>query len=79
VDRDYHLKGLITVKDIQKNIKYPFACKDQLGRLRVGAAIGVGEEAVDRARALVEAKVDVLFIDTAHGHSKGSARDGPRR
>ncbi|HEV8375416.1 MAG TPA: IMP dehydrogenase [Candidatus Polarisedimenticolia bacterium] len=71
VDRDYHLKGLITVKDIQKNIKYPFACKDQLGRLRVGAAIGVGEEALDRARALVEAKVDVLFIDTAHGHSRG--------
>src|SRR5262245_10425185 len=71
VDRDYHLKGLITVKDIQKNIKYPFACKDQLGRLRVGAAIGVGEEALNRARALVEVKVDVLFIDTAHGHSKG--------
>src|SRR2546425_4758393 len=71
VDKDYHLKGLITVKDIQKNIKYPFACKDPLGRLRVGAAIGVGEEAMNRARALVEAKVDVLFIDTAHGHSKG--------
>ncbi len=71
VDKDYHLKGLITVKDIQKNIKYPNACKDQLGRLRVGAAIGVGEEALNRARALVEAKVDVLVIDTAHGHSKG--------
>jgi IMP dehydrogenase len=71
VDKDYHLKGLITVKDIQKNIKYPNACKDHLGRLRVGAAIGVGEEALRRAEALVEAKVDVLFIDTAHGHSKG--------
>jgi len=70
VDDQYHLKGLITVKDIQKNIKYPNASKDHLGRLRVGAAVGVGEEAVERARALVEAKVDVLFIDTAHGHSR---------
>ncbi|HEV8335498.1 MAG TPA: IMP dehydrogenase [Candidatus Polarisedimenticolia bacterium] len=70
VDDRYHLKGLITVKDIQKNIKYPFASKDQLGRLRVGAAVGVGEEAIARAKALAEAKVDVLFIDTAHGHSK---------
>ena len=70
VDDQYHLKGLITVKDIQKNIKYPNACKDHLGRLRVGAAVGVGEEALVRAKALVEAKVDVLFIDTAHGHSK---------
>jgi IMP dehydrogenase len=70
VDERYHLKGLITVKDIQKNIKYPFASKDQLGRLRVGAAVGVGEEAITRAKALAEAKVDVLFIDTAHGHSK---------
>jgi len=70
VDDRYHLKGLITVKDIQKNIKYPFASKDQLGRLRVGAAVGVGEEAIKRAKALAEAKVDVLFIDTAHGHSK---------
>jgi IMP dehydrogenase len=71
VDKAYHLKGLITVKDIQKNIRYPNACKDHLGRLRVGAAIGVGEEALNRAQALVEVKVDVLFIDTAHGHSKG--------
>jgi IMP dehydrogenase len=70
VDDRYHLKGLITVKDIQKNIKYPNASKDALGRLRVGAALGVGEEAVTRARALAEAKVDVLFIDTAHGHSR---------
>ncbi len=70
VDDRYHLKGLITVKDIQKNIRYPNASKDHLGRLRVGAALGVGEEALSRARALAEAKVDVLFIDTAHGHSR---------
>jgi len=70
VDDKYHLKGLITVKDIQKNIRYPNASKDHLGRLRVGAALGVGEEAVSRAKALAEAKVDVLFIDTAHGHAR---------
>ncbi len=71
VDRDYHLKGLITVKDIQKVIKYPAACKDELGRLRVGAAVGVGPETLDRVRALVNARVDVVVIDTAHGHSSG--------
>ncbi len=71
VDREYHLKGLITVKDIQKMIKYPNACKDALGRLRVGAALGVGPETPDRARTLVQARVDVLVIDTAHGHSAG--------
>jgi len=71
VDREYHLKGLITVKDIQKMIKYPYACKDGLGRLRVGAAVGVGPDEVDRARALVEARVDLLVVDTAHGHSAG--------
>src|SRR5678809_743167 len=60
VDRDYNLKGLITVKDIQKQIKYPFACKDSLGRLRVGAALGVTPDVLDRAAALVEAKVDVV-------------------
>ena len=65
------LKGLITVKDIQKMIKYPNACKDTLGRLRVGAAIGVGRDALERAEALVAAHVDVLVIDTAHGHSQG--------
>ena len=70
VDDRYHLKGLITVKDIQKNIRYPNSSKDHLGRLRVGAALGVGEEALSRAMALAEAKVDVLFIDTAHGHSR---------
>jgi IMP dehydrogenase len=71
VDRDYLLKGLITVKDIQKMIKYPHACKDSFGRLRVGAAVGVGPETADRARALVEARADVLIVDTAHGHSRG--------
>jgi len=71
VDRDFNLKGLITVKDIQKQIKYPQACKDSLGRLRVGAALGVTLDVLDRAAALVEAKVDVVAIDTAHGHAKG--------
>ncbi|HUF48208.1 MAG TPA: IMP dehydrogenase [Vicinamibacterales bacterium] len=71
VDAAFRLQGLITVKDIQKLIKYPNACKDALGRLRVGAAIGVGKDALDRAEALVGAHVDVLVIDTAHGHSRG--------
>ncbi|MFO7301586.1 MAG: IMP dehydrogenase [Acidobacteriota bacterium] len=71
VDADYRLKGLITVKDIQKLIKYPNACKDELGRLRVGAAVGVSRDTMDRADALVQAHVDVLVIDTAHGHSQG--------
>jgi IMP dehydrogenase len=71
VDDRYMLKGLITVKDIQKMIKYPNACKDTFGRLRVGAAIGVGSDALARAEALVAAHVDVLVIDTAHGHSQG--------
>jgi IMP dehydrogenase len=71
VDRDYHLKGLITVKDIQKVIKYPNACKDSLGRLRVGAAVGVGAETLERAAALVDARVDLIIVDTAHGHSAG--------
>src|SRR5512138_2722935 len=71
VDRDYRLKGLITVKDIQKAVKYPIACKDALGRLRCGAAIGVSRDAFERAQALVAAGVDVLVVDTAHGHSQG--------
>src|SRR6185436_9015256 len=70
VDDRFMLKGLITVKDIQKMIKYPSACKDSLGRLRAGAAIGVGKDAMQRAAALVAANVDVLVIDTAHGHSQ---------
>jgi IMP dehydrogenase len=71
VDERFMLKGLITVKDIQKMIKYPNACKDALGRLRVGAAIGVGKDAVERAEALTAAGVDILVVDTAHGHSQG--------
>src|SRR6476646_2630151 len=71
VDREFRLKGLITVKDIQKAVKYPSASKDSLGRLRCGAAIGVARDTVDRADALVAAGVDVLVIDTAHGHSQG--------
>jgi IMP dehydrogenase len=69
VDDKYNLKGLITVKDIQKKIAYPDACKDSLGRLRVGAAIGVTGDYAERAEALVKAGVDVLAVDTAHGHS----------
>jgi len=71
VDRDFRLKGLITVKDIQKAVKYPSASKDSLGRLRVGAAVGVARDTVDRAEALVGASVDVLVVDTAHGHAQG--------
>ncbi len=71
VDHEYKLKGLITVKDIQKAMKYPIACKDALGRLRVGAAVGVARDTMDRAAALVAAHVDVLVVDTAHGHSQG--------
>jgi IMP dehydrogenase len=71
VDPSFRLKGLITVKDLQKVVKYPNACKDALGRLRVGAAIGVSKDTIDRAAALVAAHVDLLAIDTAHGHSQG--------
>ena len=71
VDENFHLKGLITVKDIQKQIRYPNASKDSYGRLRVGAAVGIAKDTIDRARALVDAKVDLITIDTAHGHSKG--------
>ncbi len=71
VDDKGYLKGLITIKDIEKKEKYPNACKDELGRLMVGAAVGVGEEALRRAEALIEAGVDLIVIDTAHGHTKG--------
>jgi len=69
VDSENNLKGLITIKDIEKRKKYPHACKDSVGRLRVGGAVGVGREAIERAAILVRAGVDVLVIDTAHGHS----------
>jgi IMP dehydrogenase len=71
VNGEFHLRGLITVKDILKSSEHPNACKDELGRLRVGAAIGVGEGTEERAAALVEAAVDVLVVDTAHGHAQG--------
>jgi len=71
VDAHGDLKGLITVKDIQKARRYPQAAKDPLGRLRCGAAVGVGREGLDRARALIDAKVDVLVIDSSHAHSAG--------
>ncbi len=70
VDKDYNLKGLITIKDIEKVIKYPTACKDSFGRLRVGAAIGVGPDREARVEALLKAGCDVIVVDTAHGHSK---------
>ena len=70
VDDSFYLRGLITVKDIQKAIKYPNACKDSLGRLRVGAAVGIADDTMERASALVDAHVDVLVLDSAHGHSQ---------
>jgi len=70
VDEQFHLKGLITYKDILKRIQYPNAAKDQFGRLRVGAAVGVGADTMERAEALIQAKVDVLVVDSAHGHSQ---------
>ncbi len=71
VNANFELRGLITVKDITKTSEHPDACKDDLGRLRVGAAIGVGEGSDERAEALAEAGVDVIVVDTAHGHTQG--------
>jgi IMP dehydrogenase len=71
VDADGHLKGLITVKDIQKRIEFPHSTKDERGRLRVGAAVGVGPDALERAGAMIAQDVDVIVVDTAHGHSRG--------
>ena len=71
VDRNKKLKGLITFKDILKKKKHPFACKDQHGRLRVGAAVGVTSDTIDRIKALDDACADAIIIDTAHGHSQG--------
>ncbi|WDN90616.1 IMP dehydrogenase [Desulfosarcina sp. BuS5] len=70
VNKNGHLTGMITIKDIEKIKKYPNACKDSLGRLRAGAAIGVGEDMEKRAEALLRANADVILIDTSHGHSK---------
>jgi IMP dehydrogenase len=71
IDDDYVLRGLMTVKDIQKSSEHPLAAKDSFGRLRVGAAVGTGEGTEERVAALVEAGVDVIVVDTAHGHSEG--------
>ena len=71
INGDWELRGLITVKDIMKSSEHPNACKDQFGRLRVGAAVGVGEGTEERVAALVEAGVDVIVVDTAHGHAQG--------
>lgn len=70
VDDDFALKGLITLKDIRKSEDYPNACKDEYGRLRVAAAVGTGPDAPDRIEAIIEAGVDVVIVDTAHGHSQ---------
>ncbi|MGL6064527.1 MAG: IMP dehydrogenase [Fusobacteriaceae bacterium] len=71
VDENRHLKGLITIKDIDNLVEYPNACKDSHGRLRVGAAVGIGPDTLDRVKALVEAGVDIITVDSAHGHSRG--------
>ena len=71
IDKDGLLCGLITFKDIQKFKNFPSACKDEFGRLRVGAAVGVAADNIDRVKALYNAGVDVVVVDTAHGHSKG--------
>jgi IMP dehydrogenase len=71
VNKNFELRGLITVKDIQKSTEHPLACKDKLGQLRVGAAVGVGAGTEERVEALIEAGVDVIVVDTAHGHSQG--------
>ena len=81
VDDDFKLRGLITIKDIMKMIEFPNACKDELGRLRVGAAVGVAKDTAERVEALVEAQADIICIDTAHGHSRGvldAIADDPR-
>jgi len=70
VDENYKLKGLITYKDVLKRTRYPFATKDEYGRLRVGGAVGTANDTLERAKALIDAKADVLVVDTAHGHSK---------
>ncbi len=71
VDADRKLRGLLTIKDIEKSRKFPFACKDSLGRLRVGAALGTGHDFEERLELLTKAEVDVLVLDSAHGHSRG--------
>ena len=74
VDENGYLKGLITIKDIDKIVEYPNACKDEHGRLRVGAAVGVGNDTLERVAALVKAGADIITVDSAHGHSAGVIR-----
>ena len=74
VDRDFNLKGLITIKDIEKQIKYPLSAKDEQGRLLCGAGVGITANVLDRVEALVKAKVDVVVLDSAHGHSENVIR-----
>ena len=74
VDKDFNLKGLITIKDIEKTIKYPLAAKDAQGRLLCGAGVGITANVLDRVAALAEAKVDVIVLDSAHGHSENVLR-----
>ncbi len=74
VDDNYNLKGLITIKDIEKTIKYPLAAKDEQGRLLCGAGVGITANVLERVEALVEAKVDVIVLDSAHGHSENVLR-----
>jgi IMP dehydrogenase len=74
VDEHFRLKGLITVKDIQKRIQFPNASKDSKGRLRVGAAVGTGDSAMERAEALVAKEIDAIFVDTSHGHHRDILR-----
>src|SRR5699024_11584034 len=71
IDNNGTLVGLITFKDIEKKMNYPHACKDDMGRLRVGAAVGVTSDTAERVEALMESGVDIITIDTAHGHSSG--------
>ena len=74
MDDDFNLKGLITIKDIEKQIKYPLSAKDAQGRLLCGAAIGITANVLERVEALVKAKVDVVVLDSAHGHSANVIR-----
>ena len=74
VDKDFHLKGLITIKDIEKQIKYPLSAKDEQGRLLCGAGVGITGNMMERVEALVKAHVDVIVVDSAHGHSRNILR-----
>ena len=76
MDENFNLRGLITIKDIQKSAQYPNSARDERGRLLCGAAVGVTHDTMERVAALVEAQVDCIGLDTAHGHSEGVLEDG---